>query len=94
MDECCYSSKLPNLNIDALVEKIRDAENRLLEMVCVSGRNYELHMFPNHYGSNFVKLYDVDAKEYVCTLITEFEDDKVMVKMFGPDVDLNSVTEE
>ena len=103
MDECCYSSKLPKLDIAVLVKKIMVAENQLLEMVYDPGKNYELHEFPcetiyNHKSVDdysFIeikKLYDVDAKEYVCTLITEFGVDKVTVKLLRPDVDLNSVT--
>ena len=108
MDECCYSNKLPKLDIAALVKKIRVAENQLLEMVYDPSKNYELHEFPcetiyNHKSVDdysFIeikKLYDIDAKEYVCTLITESEKDKVTVKMIRPDVDSvtnleNSVT--
>ena len=83
--------------MDEIIRKIKEAENQLLEMVYDPGKNYELHMFPHNldFGTLFLeKVYDVDAKKYVCTIIAEFEDDKVTVKMFGPDVDLNSVTEE
>lgn len=81
--------------MDEIIRKIKEAENQLLEMVYDPGKNYELHMFPHNldFGTLFLeKVYDVDAKKYVCTLIAEFEDDKVTVKMLGPDVDLNSVT--
>ena len=81
--------------MDEIICKIREAENQLLEMVYDPGKNYELHMFPHNldFGTLFLeKVYDVDAKKYVCTLIAEFEDDKVTVKMIGPDIDLNSVT--
>lgn len=81
--------------MDEIIRKIREAENQLLEMVYDPSKNYELHMFPHNldFDTLFLeKVYDVDAKKYVCTLITECKDDKVTVKMIKPDVDLNSVT--
>ena len=90
------------MSMDEIIRKIQEAENRLLEMVYDPGKNYELHIFPYNLDFNTLsvkKLYNVDAKEYVCTLITECKDDKVTVKMIRPDVDSitnleNSVTGE